>query len=144
MKTIQNGFQRLLRSTLLWVFVLIIVSSTGAGFDSRSLNGGFGHLLTTPVNAAETHQSYQKPPAPSWPHEKSDLAPDPAVVFGELPNGFRYALMENRTPKDRVSINLKVMSGSLNENDDQKGVAHFLEHMLFNGSTHFAPGELVK
>jgi zinc protease len=51
--------------------------------------------------------------------------------------------MENSTPKDRVSINLKVMSGSLNENDDQKGVAHFLEHMLFNGSTHFAPGELV-
>ena len=144
MKTIQNGFQRLLRSTLLWVFVLILVSSTGAGFDSRSLNGGFGHLLTAPVNAAETHQSFQKPPAPSWPHEKSDLAPDPAVVFGELPNGFRYALMENRTPKDRVSINLKVMSGSLNENDDQKGVAHFLEHMLFNGSTHFAPGELVK
>ena len=52
--------------------------------------------------------------------------------------------MENRTPRDRVSINLKVMSGSLNENDNQKGVAHFLEHMLFNGSTHFAPGELVK
>lgn len=127
MKTIQNGLQRLLRSTLLWVFVLILVSGTGAGLDSRTLNGGLGHLLTAPVNAAETDQSFQKPPAPSWPHEKSGLAPDPALVFGELPNGFRYALMENRTPKDRVSINLKVMSGSLNENDDQKGVAHFLE-----------------
>lgn len=143
MEMIQNGFQRLLRSTLLWIFALVLVSGTGAGLDSRTLSGGLGHLLTAPVDAAETDPSFQKPPAILWPHEKSELAPDPAVVFGELPNGFRYALMENRTPRDRVSINLKVMSGSLNENDDQKGVAHYLEHMLFNGSTHFAPGELV-
>ena len=79
-----------------------------------------------------------------WPYEKSDLLPDPAVIFGKLPNGFRYVLMENHNPKDRVSMHLNVQAGSLQESDDQQGLAHFLEHMLFNGSTHFAPGELVK
>jgi len=39
-----------------------------------------------------------------WPHEKSDLLPDPVLIFGKLPNGFRYVLMENHKPKDRVSI----------------------------------------
>jgi zinc protease len=79
-----------------------------------------------------------------WPHETSNLLPDPAVIFGKLPNGFRYVLMENHKPKDRVSMHLNVQAGSLNESDDQQGLAHFLEHMLFNGSTHFKPGELVK
>lgn len=80
----------------------------------------------------------------TWPHEKSDLLPDPVLIFGKLPNGFRYVLMENHKPKDRVSMHLNVQAGSLHESDDQQGLAHFLEHMLFNGSTHFKPGELVK
>ncbi|MFY9943589.1 MAG: insulinase family protein [Desulfobacterales bacterium] len=79
-----------------------------------------------------------------WPHETSDLAPDPDVTFGRLPNGFRYVLMPNRTPRARVSMHLNIQAGSLQESDDQQGLAHFLEHMLFNGSTHFPPGELVK
>lgn len=81
---------------------------------------------------------------PTWPHELSDLSPDPAVVFGRLPNGFRYVLMENTEPRDRVSMHLNVQAGSLLELDDQQGLAHFLEHMQFNGSTHFKPGELVE
>jgi zinc protease len=80
----------------------------------------------------------------TWPHEKSDLLPDPVLIFGKLPNGFRYVLMENQEPKDRVSMHLNVQAGSLHESDAQQGLAHFLEHMLFNGSTHFKPGELVK
>ncbi|MCD4807452.1 MAG: insulinase family protein, partial [Methanococcoides sp.] len=81
---------------------------------------------------------------PCWPHEKSDLNPDPAIVFGKLPNGFRYVLMENHEPKARVSMHLNIQAGSMNESDHEQGLAHFLEHMLFNGSTHFKPGELVK
>jgi zinc protease len=79
-----------------------------------------------------------------WPHEKSDLKPDPALVFGKLPSGFRYVLMENREPKDRVSLRLNIQAGALNETDEQQGLAHYLEHMMFNGSEHFPPGELVK
>jgi len=81
---------------------------------------------------------------PCWPHEKSDLDPDPALVFGKLPNGFRYVLMENHEPKARVSMHLNIQAGSMNESDHEQGLAHFLEHMMFNGSTHFKPGELVK
>jgi len=79
-----------------------------------------------------------------WPHEKSDLTPDPALLFGKLPNGFRYVLLKNREPKDRVEMHLDVLAGSLNETDQEQGLAHFLEHLLFCGSTHFKPGELVK
>lgn len=81
---------------------------------------------------------------PLWPHEESDLKPDPAVIFGRLPNGFRYVLMENHEPIDRVNISLNVQAGSMFEENKQEGLAHYLEHMLFCGSTHFKPGELVK
>ncbi len=69
---------------------------------------------------------------------------DPATVHGVLPNGFQYVLMENSTPKDRVSVHLNIFAGSVNETDEEQGVAHFLEHMLFNGSEHFKPGELIE
>ncbi|HUT43195.1 MAG TPA: insulinase family protein, partial [Desulfobacterales bacterium] len=67
---------------------------------------------------------------PCWPHEKSDLYPDPALLFGKLPNGFRYVLMENHEPKARVSMHLNIQTGSMNEADHEQGLAHFLEHML--------------
>jgi zinc protease len=79
-----------------------------------------------------------------WPFESSDLRPDPALVFKRLSNGFRYILMKNHYPKNRVSMHLFVQAGSLDESDTQQGLAHFLEHMLFDGSTHFKPSELVK
>lgn len=79
-----------------------------------------------------------------WPHEESELKPDPSVIYGRLPNGFRYVLMENHEPKDRVNIRLNVQAGSMQEEDKEEGLAHYLEHMLFCGSTHFNPGELVK
>jgi len=79
----------------------------------------------------------------AWPQEKSDLPSDPSLIFGRLDNGFRYVLMKNQEPKGRVAIYLDVQSGSLVETDEQRGVAHFLEHMVFNGSAHFPPGALV-
>ncbi|RUM42585.1 MAG: hypothetical protein DSY80_06960, partial [Desulfocapsa sp.] len=78
-----------------------------------------------------------------WPQEKSDLQPDPSIIYGRMENGFRYILKQNSEPKDRVAMSLNVQAGSLHEDEDQRGIAHFLEHMLFNGSTHFAPGELI-
>ncbi len=79
-----------------------------------------------------------------WPDEKSDLPLDPGIIVGRFDNGFRYVLMQNQNPKDRVSLHLNIQAGSANETDSQQGLAHFLEHMLFNGSEHFQPGELVK
>ena len=79
----------------------------------------------------------------NWPSEVSELKPDPSLVRGKLKNGFRYVLKHNNEPADRVALYLAVQAGSLNETDKQRGLAHFLEHMLFNGSTHFPPGSLV-
>ncbi len=79
----------------------------------------------------------------TWPHQLSDLPVDSALNFGRLDNGLRYVIMENHEPKDRVGIYLYVQSGSLHETEEQRGLAHFLEHMLFEGSTHFPPGTLV-
>ena len=99
--------------------------------------------LQYPVSTA--HAANENPEDHSLsPHDKSDLKPDPAVIFGRLPNGFRYVMMENERPRDRVSLHLNIQAGSLHEAADQQGLAHFLEHMLFNGTTHFKPGELVK
>lgn len=79
----------------------------------------------------------------NWPSELSRLVPDPSLLRGKLPNGFRYVIKQNKEPADRVAMYLDVQAGSLHENDDQRGLAHFLEHMLFNGSTNFPPGSLV-
>jgi len=79
----------------------------------------------------------------AWPHEGSDLDPHPGMVFGRLDNGFRYIVLKNQYPKDRTALLLNVNVGSLYEDFSENGIAHFLEHMLFNGSTHFEPGELI-
>jgi zinc protease len=83
--------------------------------------------------------------AGEWPQAHSDLTPDPAVRFGALPNGMRYAIMRNATPPGQVSMRLRFDVGSLMERDDQQGLAHFLEHMAFNGSTNVPTrGDMVK
>ncbi|MFT5728547.1 MAG: zinc protease [Desulforhopalus sp.] len=79
----------------------------------------------------------------NWPYQLSDLEPDPSIVRGILPNGLRYILKKNSEPEDRVAAYLAVLAGSMEETDDEQGVAHFLEHLMFNGSTNFPPGTLI-
>ncbi|MEN3941264.1 insulinase family protein [Prosthecobacter sp. SYSU 5D2] len=82
--------------------------------------------------------------AAQWPHEKSDLKPDPQATFGSLENGLRYVILPNKEPPGRASIRIYMDVGSLMEEDDQQGMAHYLEHMAFNGSRHFPGGEMVE
>ena len=77
-----------------------------------------------------------------FPQADSDLRPDAAARFGTLPNGLRYVVMANREPKGRASLRLVVLAGSFQESEAQRGLAHFLEHMAFDGSTHYPPGAL--
>lgn len=79
-----------------------------------------------------------------WPWNSSVLQPDPDLVYGRLENGLRYIVLANQEPKGRVAMYLRVGSGSLHEHDQQQGLAHYLEHMLFNGSTHYPPGKLIQ
>jgi zinc protease len=82
--------------------------------------------------------------APGWPQATSDVAADPAVRFGQLPNGMRYAIMRNATPPNQAALRFNIDAGSLAENDEQQGLAHFLEHMAFNGSTNIPEGEMTR
>ena len=82
--------------------------------------------------------------AADFPHETSDLPVDPAIHWGRLDNGFRYALLHNAEPKGRVSARLAIRVGSIYENENQRGLAHFLEHMAFNGSRHFPSANVVE
>ena len=82
---------------------------------------------------------------PPWPVPGDGaLVHDPAVTWGRLDNGLRYAIMPNKTPPGQVSLRLLIEAGSLMEADDQRGLAHFLEHMAFKGSENLAPGDLVR
>ncbi len=79
-----------------------------------------------------------------WPQDTSDLKADPKAQFGRLENGLRYVIMPHDEPPGRASIRLYMDVGSLMEQDDQQGMAHYLEHMAFNGSRHFKGGEMVE
>jgi len=81
---------------------------------------------------------------PDFAHQASDIKPDPSVVYGKLPNGVRYAVMHNETPTKTAALKVRISSGSLNEIDEFRGGAHFLEHMAFNGSKNIPEGEMVK
>lgn len=95
-------------------------------------------LLGVPAVSAQAPQ----PAAP--PLSLQDRIPfDAAVRTGTLPNGLRYFIRQNGRPANRVALRLAVKAGSLYEADDQQGLAHLIEHMAFNGSAHFKPGELV-
>ena len=78
-----------------------------------------------------------------WAQDYTGRTADPAVRFGTLPNGLRYAIMHNETPSDGVAMRMRIGSGSLQERDDEQGLAHFLEHMAFRGSANIADGEVV-
>ena len=68
---------------------------------------------------------------------------DANVKLGKLPNGFTYYLRKNTEPKNRATLYLAVKAGSILENDDQQGLAHFIEHMGFNGTKNYPKNELV-
>ena len=85
----------------------------------------------------------QAPPAPAAFAPTAVIPLDAAVTTGTLPNGLRYYIRKNARPEKRVMLQLAVKAGSVDETDAQQGLAHFLEHMGFNGTTRFKPGELV-
>ena len=71
------------------------------------------------------------------------LPVDENVTASQLDNGLKYYIRENKKPEGRVFLRLVVNAGSLQENDSQRGLAHFLEHMAFNGTRRFAKSEIV-
>lgn len=80
----------------------------------------------------------------AWPHELGDLKPDPRIRYGKLSNGMRYALQRTNRPEGHVAIRLRFSAGSLHETDREQGLAHYLEHMAFQGSKNLTRNEFVQ
>lgn len=67
-----------------------------------------------------------------------------SLITGKLENGMTYYIYQNKRPSNRVSVNVLVKAGSLQEDEDQKGMAHFIEHLCFNGTEKYSKNEVVK
>jgi zinc protease len=114
---------------------LLLVTASSAGL-----------LAVAPVlgqDAVPTAASAKAQPSQPWTQTVSDVPVDAAVRFGTLPNGMRYAIMHNATPPGQTSLRLRIDAGSLMEKEDQLGLAHFMEHMAFNGTTHIPQNEMI-
>ena len=100
-------------------------------------------VAQSPEAAAPSHTPTDTS-APVWAHATSDIPADPAVRFGQLTNGMRYAIMKNATPPGQASLRLRIAAGSLMETEQQLGLAHFMEHMAFNGTTNLPKTEMLR
>lgn len=97
-------------------------------------------LLTTAAHSqTEGSVKYQK----VAPDKETILPITPDVRIGKLENGLTYYIQNNGKPEDKVELRLAIKAGSILEDDDQVGLAHFMEHMNFNGTTNFKKNELV-
>lgn len=95
---------------------------------------GIAIILTINANAQ---------PGADYSNPDQMIKPDPTITIGTLDNGLKYYIKENKKPENRAILRLIVKAGSVLENDNQAGLAHFLEHMCFNGTKNFPKNELV-
>src|SRR6187431_1469424 len=94
---------------------------------------------TPKMTPPATTDSTPPPPPPPLPTETPSTVPvDPTVRIGKLSNGLTYYIKANQKPENRVELRLALKAGSMQEDDDQQGLAHFIEHMAFNGTKHFS------
>ena len=97
-------------------------------------------ILAKPHAAAPSGAERTAP----WNSDKSDLPADTSIIYGRLSNGLRYAIRPNIRPQNQVLIRMAFDFGSAAEAEDEQGLAHFIEHMAFNGTTNVPEGEMVK
>jgi zinc protease len=102
-----------------------------------------GFLLASVAGLASPVPTAMAQPATPAFKDSDPLPTDPRLVTGEFANGMRYVVMQHAVPPGRAAVWLHVSSGSLNETEKQRGIAHFLEHMAFNGSANFPPGNVI-
>ncbi|HEY3949121.1 MAG TPA: insulinase family protein [Phenylobacterium sp.] len=125
---------------------ILALSAPGFAIPAQAWAIGLPHLpkISLPGSDKGPGPVFQKLPPGEWPQAKSDVKADPDIRFGSLPNGMRYAIKRQAAPPGQAAIRLRFDAGSLMETDAQQGLAHFLEHMAFNGSKNVPEGEMVK
>src|SRR5262245_55882147 len=100
-------------------------------------------FVTSPFVSAQTPQGRETTAASVAGYALTQQMPvDPEVLIGGLPNGLRYYIRPNARPARQAELRLVVKAGSVLEDEDQRGLAHFVEHMQFEGSRHF-PGQTI-
>ena len=99
-------------------------------------------LLVLPFSAIEQEKTIQEQAKTASLDEKIPIGPH--VTVGKFDNGFTYFIRENKRPENRAELRLAVNAGSVLEDDDQQGLAHFLEHMAFNGTKNFEKHKLIE
>jgi zinc protease len=100
-----------------------------------------GFLVLPGILSAQ--EAALKPDEKALPPLTEKIPTDPLVTTGVLENGLSYYIRHNTHPEKRAELRLAVNAGSMQEEDDQRGLAHFIEHMAFNGTAHFAEQEII-
>ncbi|HVR29164.1 MAG TPA: insulinase family protein, partial [Thermoanaerobaculia bacterium] len=130
------------RSRLLAALLALVVA-VGAGAWSAAQAGAQATRAESPAPAVPGAAT-AAPAAEASAFELDRALPvDPALRLGRLENGLRYYVRANSKPEDRAELRLVVNAGSILEDDSQRGLAHFAEHMAFNGTRRFERQELV-
>ena len=110
-----------LRNRASWLLLAAAIATTGVAASAQRA------VTTGPQNVALT----------------AVVPVDPRITVGTLPNGLRFYVRKNQQPQGRAELRLVVNAGSILEDDDQRGLAHFVEHMAFNGTHHFPKQDVV-
>ncbi|GGD95170.1 peptidase M16 [Tsuneonella deserti] len=105
-------------------------------------------LLASPLpaqdeQAATAPKFVQTGNVTPWIYRGSDVPRDKEWLFGEMPNGLRYAVRKNGVPPQQVSIRVRIDAGSIHETDAEQGFAHLIEHMTFRESKYLADGAAI-
>jgi len=119
---------------------LAIAPISGVAFAKPARQPKAAPVAAAPAQPEEARRQLTA----AWPQDLSDLRPDAGVRYGTLPNGMRYALIRNTQPAGIVALRLRLASGALQETEEQRGLAHYLEHMAFNGSKNVPEGDMIK
>lgn len=131
----------LVRASVLPFLLSLTAFSSSAQAQEAELANALTNLSPTQEPENATFPAHTVRP---WAHESSDLEVDPRITYGSLPTGMRYAWVDNPEPNDRVYLRLHVDAGSFGETETELGMAHFLEHMGFNGTENFEAGTLIE
>ena len=123
----------------LLVTTIVLSLCLALGAVGERIDFGFDHARRMRQKTSATTVA-----AKPWPQELSDVKADPNAIWGKLENGLRYVILPTKALPTRASLRLYMDVGSLMEAGDQRGMAHFLEHLAFCGSKRFPTGQAIE
>jgi len=133
-----------IKTNFLWVLSIVLISIIACTPKVSEVSSKSKKLSETKVKI-ESNESLRSADGTSDEVSllNNDIPVDPSYKTGILSNGMKYFIKKNGKPENRVELRLALNAGSIQEDDNQKGLAHFIEHMEFNGSEHFTGNQLI-